>query len=156
MIYGHVDAWPSLCWTWSMPFLYSGGYSLLIAVVQVISSTSGRCERWFVVLWMVVDVAVASRRLVWRHDADEHGAVRRTRWPLLMAVGLQARGVVWLYQAGPATGLAAVPAEWVTGCNHAAIAGLGAIWIPSVGSVPMASVLAMEMKSPWSRWEDPC
>jgi hypothetical protein len=48
----------------SMPFLYSGGYSLLIAVVQVISSTSGRCEWWFVVLWMVVDVAVASRRLV--------------------------------------------------------------------------------------------
>jgi hypothetical protein len=47
-----------------MPFLYSGGYSLLIAVVQVISSTSGRCEWWFVVLWMVVDVAVASRRLV--------------------------------------------------------------------------------------------
>jgi hypothetical protein len=35
----------------------------LNADVQVISSTSGRCEWWFAVLWMVVDGAVASRRL---------------------------------------------------------------------------------------------
>jgi hypothetical protein len=42
------------------------------------------------------------------------------------------------------TGLAAVPAGGVAGCNHATIDGLGAFWLPPVGSVPMASLLAMD------------
>jgi hypothetical protein len=148
MICGRVDAWPSLCWTWSMLFLCRGGYSLLIAVVHVISSTSGSYEWWFALLRMVVDGEVASWRLVWRHAADEHGAVRCVWWPPLMVVGLRACGLK--------TGLAVVPAGGAAGCNHATIDGLGAIWLPSVGSVLMVSVLAMEMKSPWSRREDPC
>jgi hypothetical protein len=102
-------------------------------------------------LWMVVDGAVASWRLVWRHAADEHGAVRRARWPPLMAVGLWARGVVRLYRAGPADRVGYGACGGVAGCNHAAIDALAAIWPPSVGSFPMASVLETEMKPPWSR-----
>jgi hypothetical protein len=46
------------------------------------------------------------------------------------------------------TWLAAVPAGGVAGCSHAAIDGLGAFWLSPVGSVPMAILLATEMKSP--------
>jgi hypothetical protein len=43
--------------------LCRGGYSLLIVVVQVISSTSLGVW-WFALLWMVFDGPVASWRLV--------------------------------------------------------------------------------------------
>jgi hypothetical protein len=133
MICGCVDAWPSLCWTWLMLFLCCGGYSLWIAAVKVISSISGRCEWWFAVLWMVVDGEVASWRLVWRHAADEHGAVRCAWWPPLIIVGLWACGMVRLYRAGP-TGRVGSGAcrrncglqprrNWWFGCNLAPLGG---------------------------------
>jgi hypothetical protein len=138
MICGRVDAWPSLCWTWSMLFLCCGGYSLLIAVVQVISSTSGRCEWWFVVLRMVIDGEVASWRLVWTHAADEHGAMRCVWWPPLMVVGLRTCGVVRLYWVEPADrvgsgacrrscGLQPRHNRWF-GCNLAPLGGFVQSW----------------------------
>jgi hypothetical protein len=41
-------------------FLCREGHSLLIAIVQVISSTSRSRKWWFAVFWMVIEGAVAA------------------------------------------------------------------------------------------------
>jgi hypothetical protein len=62
--------------------------------------------------------------------------------------------VVWFGSTGldPQTGLAAVPAGGVVGCNHVAIDDLGSIQLTQVGLILMASLLATDlnctMKSP--------
>jgi hypothetical protein len=56
--------------------------------------------------------------------------------------------VVWFGSTGLdlQTGLAAVPAGGVVGCNNVPIDDLGAIQLTQVGSILMASVLATELK----------